>query len=165
MSFILISGIFIRPWRLPCNVFEMSISPVAQTQSVSVRKWYINEQTAHLFMEVMSTSVSPRSESVDVLLDTFECKTLKSINIIAPKKIKILSGEQKAPQKNNPVVANRKRKCRKAERRWRTSHLQIHDGIFKENLQTYNIVIIKARQAYFSDTISRNINNQLLLHS
>ena len=73
-------------------------------RSVSVRKWYINEQTAHFFIEVMSTSVSPRSETVDVLLDNSECKTLKLIDVIAPEKQRILSGKQKATWRNSPAV-------------------------------------------------------------
>ena len=65
-----------------CVFFEMPEPPVTQTESVSVRKRYINEQTARLFMEVTSTSVSPTSESVDELVDHFECKILKIIEAI-----------------------------------------------------------------------------------
>ena len=72
--------------------FEMSLSPVTQTESVSVRKQHINEQTAHLFIEAMPTPLSQRSEPAEVLLGHFECKTLKIIDAIAAKKVEILSG-------------------------------------------------------------------------
>lgn len=51
------------------------------SQFLSEKK-YINEHTICLFMEAMSVSVSLTSDSV------FDCKTLKAIDAIAPKKLK-----------------------------------------------------------------------------
>ena len=65
----------VGPSDLFCVFFEMSVSPVAQTESLSVRKRFVNEQTAHLFMRVISTSWS---ESADVPLDHFESKAPNS---------------------------------------------------------------------------------------
>ena len=74
-------------------------------------------------MEVVSTSVSSKSQSVDVLLDHFECKTSKIIDVITPEKVKILSGKQKAPWRNSPAVTNQKRERRKAESKQRKINL------------------------------------------
>ena len=45
-------------------------------------------------MEVTSTSEGPWSESADVLVDHFD--HFKIIDVIAPERVKILSGGQKA---------------------------------------------------------------------
>ena len=55
-----ISNSVVKEFRLSdhfCVFFEMSVSPDTLAQSACVKKRCINEQTAHLFMEVMSTSV------------------------------------------------------------------------------------------------------------
>jgi hypothetical protein len=92
-------------------------------------------------------------------------KAVPSIDVIAPIRVKSISGKQKAPWRTAPAVKEQKRKCRKAERRWRKSNLQVHYDIYKENLQIYNTVIRSARESFFSKIINNNINNARILFS
>ncbi|KAL2097497.1 hypothetical protein ACEWY4_006704 [Coilia grayii] len=83
---------------------------------------------------------------------------------IAPLKTKRVTDNQKAPWKLNQVVKLLKRECRKSERMWRKSKLQIHYQIHKEMLGKYNLEISKARKSFFSNIIN-NINNAHVLFS
>ena len=66
-------------------------------------------------------------------------------------------------ESNGPMVKQRKRECRKAERKWGKSKLQIDYQIYKNMLRLYNYDICKAREIFFVDIISRNINNACVL--
>ena len=58
-----------------------------------------------------------------------------------------------------PQVRVEKRECRKAERRWRKTNLNVHYDMFKEKLRTFNLELRNARQSFFSDIITKNRNN------
>ena len=47
-----------------------------------------------------------------------------------------------------------KRKCRKAERRWRKDKLTVNYQIFREHLNTYNKAIKDSRHLHFSKLIT-----------
>lgn len=72
---------------------------------------------------------------------------------IAPLKIKRVTDKKKAPWKQNPEVKLLKRECRKTERKWCKSHLDIHYQIHKEILGKYNSKVHKARQFFFSNIV------------
>ena len=57
-----------------------------------------------------------------------------------------------------PVTISPQRECRKAERRWRKTNLNVHYDMFKEKLRTFNLELRNARQSFFSDII-KNCNN------
>ena len=150
-----------------CIFFDMSISPVTQILSETITKRHFNENTNALFMEAISLAptTTPISTSVNDRLQDFNSKIKKAIDVIAPIRVKSISGKQKAPWRTAPAVKEQKRKCHKAERRWRKSNLQVHYDIYKENLQIYNTVIRSARESFFSKIINNNINNARILFS
>ena len=80
------------------------------------------------------------------------------MNAIAPTKVKVVSGKKKSPWRNATLVKMEKRECRKAERRWRKTNLQVHFDIYKERLYIFNLEFKKSRQS-FSDIITKNKNN------
>ncbi len=49
-----------------------------------------------------------------------------------------------------------KRQCRKAERMWRKTKLEIHYSIYKDGLHAFNVVLATARQTFFSNLITSN---------
>ena len=148
-----------------CIFFDMSTSPVIQNISETTTKRHINEKTNALFMEAISLAPTTTSNSTSVndLLHDFNSKITKAIDAIAPIRVKSFSGKQKAPWRTAPSVKAQKRECRKAERRWRKSNLQVHYDIYKENLQIYNTEIRSARQSFFSKIINNNQNNARIL--
>ncbi len=52
-----------------------------------------------------------------------------------------------------------KRQCRKAERMWRKTKLEIHYSIYKDSLHAFNMELATARQTFFSNLINSNLNN------
>jgi hypothetical protein len=58
-----------------------------------------------------------------------------------------------------------KSNCKKAERKWRKSKLQIHYDILREQLGIYNKEIRNARWAQLSNVITINQNNLRVLFS
>ncbi len=52
-----------------------------------------------------------------------------------------------------------KRQCRKAERMWRKTKLEIRYSIYKNSLHTFNVELATARQTFFSNLINSNLNN------
>ncbi len=52
-----------------------------------------------------------------------------------------------------------KRQCRKAERMWRKTKLEIHYCIYKDSLHAFSVELATARQTFFSNLINSNLNN------
>ena len=57
------------------------------------------------------------------------------------------------------MVKALKTECRKAERKWRKTKLQIHLDLYKQSLCNFKYELLKARQQHFSEIINKNINN------
>ncbi len=56
-----------------------------------------------------------------------------------------------------------KSQCRKAERMWRKTKLEIHYCIYKDSLHAFSVELATARQTFFSNIINRNLNNTRIL--
>jgi len=82
-------------------------------------------------------------------------KVKSVIDDIAPVKVRMKSGRQKAPLRNSTAVQNIKRQCRKAERMWWKT-LVVHH---KDSTDAFNMELGKARQTFFSNIINSNLNN------
>ncbi len=137
-----ISSIVIKDVALSdhfCIFFDILISVTTESRSVSVRKRCINENTSVLFMKAISLTPSISADSVDLLLDSFDSKV----------KLRI----------DSTAVQNMKRQCRKAERMWRKTKLEIHYSIYKDSLHAFNLELATARQTFFSNLINSNLNN------
>ncbi len=78
-----------------CVIFEIMISAITESRSVSVRKRCINENTSVLLMEVISLTPSISADSVDLLLDFFNSTVKNVVYDIAPEKVIKKNGRQK----------------------------------------------------------------------
>ncbi len=132
---------------------------ISESRSVSVRKRCINENTSVLFMKAISLTPSISADSVDLLLDSFDSKVKNVIDDIAPIKVSKKNGRQKSFWRKSTAVQNMKRQCRKAERMWRKTKLEIHYSIYKDSLHAFNLELATARQTFFSNLINSNLNN------
>ncbi len=157
-----ISSIVIKDVALSdhfCIFFDILISVTTESRSVSVRKRCINENTSVLFMKAISLTPSISADSVDLLLDSFDSKVKNVIDDIAPIKVSKKNGRQKSFWRKSTAVQNMKRQCRKAERMWRKTKLEIHYSIYKDSLHDFNLELATARQTFFSNLINSNLNN------
>ncbi len=142
-----------------CIFFNILISVTTESRSVSVRKRCINENTSALFMKAISLTPSISADSVDLLLDSFNSKVENVIDDISPVKVCKKNGRQKSPWRKSTAVQSMKRQCRKAERMWRKTKLEIHYSIYKDSLHAFNVKLATARRTFFSNLINRNLNN------
>ena len=84
---------------------------------------------------------------------------------IAPVRIKLITGKTKTPWRNMEGVKALKRTCRKFERKWRKTKLQVDYYMYKDLLNKYTKKIKKSRQQYFSKIIAEKSNNFQVLFS
>ncbi|KAI2644961.1 RNA-directed DNA polymerase from mobile element jockey [Labeo rohita] len=99
------------------------------------------------------------ADSVDLLLESFNSKVKNVIDDIAPVKVSKMTGRQKSSWRKSTAVQSMKRQCRKAERMWRKTKLEIHYSIYKDSLHAFNVELATARQKFFSNLINSNLNN------
>lgn len=142
-----------------CVFFDTTMSVHTNVQTDIITKRYITENTSEMFIQAFSSTPAPSWVSVNDLVDDFNSKITNIMDAIAPMKIKAVSGKKKSPWRKATLVRAEKRECRKAERRWRKTNLQIHFDIYKERLRIYNLELKNARQSFFSDIIAKNNNN------
>ncbi len=142
-----------------CVFFDLQIIPNTQLTSVSIRKRYINENTSVKFMEAIAMSPTMSAETVDELLDNFNVKVSNVMDTVAPIKTKMTLSRQRTPWRNTMMVKALKTECRKAERKWRKTKLQIHHDLYKQSLCNFNHELLKARRQHVSEMINKNINN------
>lgn len=142
-----------------CVFSDLQITPNSQLTPVSVRKRYINENTSAKFMEVIALSSTVSAETVDELLENFNSKISNVMDTIAPVKTKMILSRKRTPWRNTMMVKALKTECRKAERKWRKTKLQIHHDLYKQSLCNFNHGLLKARQQYLSEMINKNINS------
>ncbi len=119
-------------------------------------------RTLVLFMEAISSTPSISADSVDLLLDSFNSKVKNVIDDISPVKVCKKNGRHKSPSKIRNWTADQsmRRQCRKAERMWRKTKLEIHYSINEDSLHAFNVELATARQTFFSNLINNNsLNN------
>nr|XP_055034614.1 uncharacterized protein LOC129422607 [Misgurnus anguillicaudatus] len=131
-----------------CVYFDLLICPATDAR-------FINENTSEVFMNVISMLPNISADSVDVLLENFNIKVKDAIAGIAPVKVRMITGRRKAPWRNTKPVQRMKRTCRKAERMWRKTKLEVHYSIYKDSLRAFNVELGTARQTFFSNIINQ----------
>ena len=108
-----------------------------------------------MFIQAFSSTPPLSWVSINELVDNFSCKITTIIDAIAPTKVKVVSGKKRSPWRNATLVRIEKRECRKAERRWRKTNLQVHYEIYKERLRIYNRELRNARQSFKNNNNAR----------
>ncbi|KAK0142789.1 hypothetical protein N1851_019280 [Merluccius polli] len=138
-----------------CIVFN-SECPVSET--ATTRSWSTQ------FSAQFNLNYYPAPEPADTnsLAAHFNSVCLSTLNAIAPQKLITKSSHKRQPWLNESIRSF-KRDCRKAERLWKKSGLQIHFNIMKSLLSTFNCMIKEARRQYFSNLILINQNNPRIL--
>ena len=142
-----------------CVFFECDLSVNKNVQSEFISKRYITENTSDQFIQAFSTTAPLSRFSANDLVEDFTLKITNIIDAIAPMKSKVFPNKKKSPWRNTILVQLERKECRKAERRWRKTKLQVHYDIYKDKLHLYNLQLRKSRQIFFSDIITKTKNN------
>uniref|UniRef100_A0A8C6WDV8 Reverse transcriptase domain-containing protein n=1 Tax=Neogobius melanostomus TaxID=47308 RepID=A0A8C6WDV8_9GOBI len=147
-----------------CVFFDLSVTPKPVVGPGVIQRRHINDKTGTQFMEMIRFE-NPPCSNVDNLLDSYTSSVLNVLDTIAPVKVKMVNNRQKAPWRSEDSVRAQKRECRKAERKWRKSKLQVHFEIYKEVLCEFNQILRGEREKYFSKIIANCRNNPRVLFS
>ncbi len=134
-----ISSIVIKDAALSghfCIFFDILISVTTKSRSLSERN-ALTRTLGALFMKVISLSIS--ADSVDFLLDAFNSKVENVIDDISPWKSARRMADRNHHGENRQQFRVWKRQCRKAERMWRETKLEIPYSIYKDSLHAFNI--------------------------
>ncbi len=110
-------------------------------------------------MEAISLTPSISANSIDLLLDSFNSNVKNAIEDIAPVNVCKKNGRQRSPWRKSTAVQSMKRHCRKSERMWWKTKLEIHYSIYKDSLHAFDVELATARQTFFSNLINSNLNN------
>ena len=147
-----------------CIVFnsECLVSETVATHSWCTRVF--NENSPAEFCTQFSLNYQPPPEFADTnnLISNFNSVCLSTLNAVAPQKPITKSTKKRQPWLND-TIRSLKKECRKAERCWKKSGLQIHFDIMKSLLSTFNCTIKELRRQYFSNLILTNHNNPRIL--
>ena len=96
--------------------------------------------------------------SVVSLADGFNAALSAAIDSIAPLVVKKRKEKRPAPWFNDDTRILKK-DCRKLERKWRSSKLEVFYLAWHDSLLRYKIALTNARNAHFSSVINLNKNN------
>ncbi len=107
-------------------------------------------------MKAVSLTPHISADSVD-LLDSFNSKVKNVIDDIAPVKSARRQADKNHLGENQQQ--SKKGQCRKAERMWGKTKLEIHYIIYKDSLHAFNVKLATARQTFLSNFVNINLNN------
>ena len=89
-----------------------------------------------------------QSSSVNCLTEDFNDALRKLLDSVAPAKIRRAPHKNPTPWLNDDLLMLRK-SCRKYERQWLRSKLEVHCQIWHESLTTYQAEVSAAKAAYY----------------
>ncbi len=126
------------------HTLDLLISRGLNISSIVIKDVALSDHFCIFFDILISVTTESRSVSVDLLLDSFDSKVKNVIDDIAPIKVSKKNGRQKSFWRKSTAVQNMKRQCRKAERMWRKTKLEIHYSIYKDSLHAFNLELATA---------------------
>ena len=150
-------------------IFFTTLVPKAKNSAESyIKKRYLTSTAAENFKELMNVSSTKNLVMgplcVNDLVTNLNTNLRTALDSVAPLKLKKVLAKQKAPWRNDEII-QLKRSCRRSERTWRKTKLQVHFDILKDLLSAFNKAIRNARKDHFSKLISTNSNNSRVLFS
>uniref|UniRef100_A0A8C7WVE9 Reverse transcriptase domain-containing protein n=1 Tax=Oryzias sinensis TaxID=183150 RepID=A0A8C7WVE9_9TELE len=141
-----------------CWIFFSVISPRPSLPTpVRTQRRILSQNVSDRFTDLFDTNSFNHFNYVDSFMHSFNshCETI--LNTIAPV-IQSVSSKKSFPWINAEIHSFR-RLCRKTERLWKTTKLEVHRLDFKELISTLNDMIKQARSTFFQKLISMNKRN------
>uniref|UniRef100_A0AAQ6IB00 Reverse transcriptase domain-containing protein n=1 Tax=Anabas testudineus TaxID=64144 RepID=A0AAQ6IB00_ANATE len=149
-----------------CVLFDTCLHPITVPQKSTVKRHLFNSQSAAKFtstFSVLKQGISCTSH-VDDVVRLFNNNCASALEAAAPLKTANVSRKDTNKQPWIDVsIRSCKAECRKAERRWKKTGLQVHYEAMKEALLHYNTMVKNARSKYFSDLITAHCHNPKFL--
>lgn len=116
---------------------------------------------AGLLLHSLAT-LPEQSVSLDDLTNDFNSVLSATLDSIAPLRTKTRRSKKHSPWFTD-TTRTQKRVCRKLERKWRSSKLEVFRLAWSDSLQDYKRMLSAARASYLSTLINTNKNNPKFL--
>ena len=144
-----------------CVLFDVSCNTDLLPRNHMSRRRIIDQSSTESFAALFDPNVLSNCNDVDVFVQLFNEQCSSILDIVAPFKTKKISAKS-SPWINESIRSFR-RNCRKIERLWKTTKLEVHRLHLKELLICLNEMIRGARTTYFANLISSNKRNPKVL--
>ena len=99
---------------------------------------------------------------VNYLVNSFNMRCASILDDVAPLVTRSVRPVNPSPWLDS-TITDLRRKCRKIERKWKSSQLEVHRLHLKDLRAEYNVSVGHARAAYFSNIISSSGHNPRIL--
>ena len=125
----------------------------------------INSSTTSKLANLLSTTLRCLPEQINCIDDftnAFNSILLTALDSIAPLRTKTRRPKKPSPWYTDDLRAL-KQACRKLERKWRSSRLEVYRLAWSDSLLSYKRMLSIARASYLSNLIANNKNNPRFL--
>ena len=147
-----------------CILFDSYIQATAPDLKRTVCSRIFNNQSASNFASIFSDLYDFQPSNVNDLVNNFNNLCSFALDAIAPFTTRTVAATKSSPWINDAILSC-KRECRRAERRWKKTKLNVHLQYMKDLLHLLNQKTKDARSAYFSNLITANKHNPRALFS
>ena len=138
-----------------CVTFNLFFTPDPTPSRGSSRRRIIAENTAARFSAMFNKDLHLGCDSVDSLMSRFNSHCVSLLDEVAPMKTNVISKKSVCPWLTESI-RNMKRCCRKTERLWKATKLEVHRLHLKDLVSSLNEKMSQARSEYFRQLISHN---------
>lgn len=146
-----------------CVLFNVSLDNAYVPGKRVKTSRILNGSAVENFVAVFDSNVLvSHNEDVDCLVNAFNAYCSAILDDVAPLVTRSVSSVNTSPWLTEDIRKLR-RQCRKVERLWKATNLQVHRLYLKELLSEFNDRVKNARAAYFSNLISSSQHNSRVL--
>ncbi|XP_070403983.1 uncharacterized protein [Nothobranchius furzeri] len=138
-----------------CVLFDLHFNLESTPSVVIPQRRIISENTAARFIEMFDSNLFLESQDVDSLIHSLNSRCKSILDVVAPFKSNRVTRKPFSPWINDSIQ-NLKRLCRKTERLWKSTKLEVHRLYLKDLMLSLNELIKKSRSEYFRKLIIQN---------
>lgn len=141
-----------------CIYFNVSCNMVSDAHTVVSKRRIINQKVIENFSDFFQPKFFEDYSDAEPLVNHFNDHCLSDLDIVAPVKHKTTSPKNPCPWLNEEIASSR-RICRKVERLWKSTNLEVHRLPLKELIVSLNEMMKQARSKYFFNLVNQNKRN------
>lgn len=145
-----------------CIFFNLSSNVECLPCNPALQRRIISQTKSEKFSESFDPSSFMDCSDAESFLQSFNIHCLSVLNNVAPLKSKSTFPKNPCPWVNEEIMSFR-RKCRKVERLWKSTSLEVHRLHLKELITLLNVMIKQARSTYFANLVTLNKKNPKVL--
>lgn len=145
-----------------CVFFDLECFVDPLPTKIKAERRIITPDAAERFSALFDPAPVSGCHDVDVFFQAFNSQCLEILDKVAPKKSNFVSHIKSCPWINESILSL-KRNCRKVERLWKSSKLEVHRVHLRELRASLNDLMNNTRKQYFSQLISSSKRNPKIL--